>query len=45
MEEFELAPRRGFSLDYDMKTNPSLTNEFVTAAFRFGHSTVNGKLQ
>ncbi|KAJ8932162.1 hypothetical protein NQ314_014874 [Rhamnusium bicolor] len=47
MEEFDLNLRRGyeFSYDYDEEIDPSIINEFATAAFRFGHSTVNGLLK
>ena len=28
---------------YDPEINPTLFNEFTTAAFRYGHSTIPGK--
>lgn len=41
---FDLQTREGdYSRDYDAAINPAATNEFVGAAFRFGHSTVDGK--
>lgn len=41
---FDLQPRQGdYSRDYDPAINAASTNEFVGAAFRFGHSTVDGK--
>ncbi|XP_071518340.1 salivary peroxidase/catechol oxidase-like [Panulirus ornatus] len=46
MAENGLLPRRqGFSRDYDSGLNPALFNEFATAAFRFGHTLVQGMLQ
>lgn len=45
VERFSLLSKpHGFSLDYDEEINPSMTNEFTGAAFRFGHSAVQGKL-
>lgn len=45
MRRFSLAINpNGYSNDYDEEINPSMTNEFTGAAFRFGHSTVQGQL-
>lgn len=35
---------KGFSSDYDENLNPSIVNEFATAAFRFGHSNIEGRI-
>lgn len=45
MQRFSLFTQpQGYSSDYDEEINPSVTNEFTGAAFRFGHSTVQGRL-
>ncbi|KAJ3627107.1 hypothetical protein MTP99_014513 [Tenebrio molitor] len=47
MEQFDLSLSSGteYSHDYDESIEPSATNEFAAAAFRFGHSTVDGLLK
>ncbi|GAB6023039.1 hypothetical protein CHUAL_007131 [Chamberlinius hualienensis] len=46
MHEYGLVlSRSGFSDPYDSFTNPSVINEFATAAFRFGHSMVQATIQ
>lgn len=45
MNRFSLNIRtNGFSNDYNPEVNPAITSEFSTAAQRFGHSVVDGKL-
>ncbi|CAL4122234.1 unnamed protein product, partial [Meganyctiphanes norvegica] len=45
MAQFGLLPlRSGFSSDYDPSINANINNEFQTAAFRFGHSLLQGIL-
>lgn len=45
MERFQLNVHEtdDYSNDYDSEVNACVTSEFTTAAFRFGHSTVDGK--
>ncbi|XP_017778752.1 PREDICTED: chorion peroxidase, partial [Nicrophorus vespilloides] len=46
MKEFDIGLKEfDYSYDYDQRVEPSVTNEFASAAFRFGHSTVEGLLK
>ncbi|CAG0922361.1 unnamed protein product [Notodromas monacha] len=46
MFNFRLFPQReGFSREYDPSIDPSVTNEFATAAFRFGHTLLQRTYQ
>ena len=45
MSELDILPvNYGYNNKYDAKVNPTLTNVFATAAFRFGHTLVQGLL-
>lgn len=44
MKRFRLVPQHhGYSSDYNSEVNPAITNAFSGAAFRMGHSSVDGK--
>jgi len=45
MEDSQLKPlENGYQKQYDGTVNPSMANVFATAAFRFGHSLVQGQM-
>ncbi|EDV91128.1 GH17282 [Drosophila grimshawi] len=46
VKRFRLTPQhQGYSTDYSVDVNPAITNEFSGAAFRMGHSSVDGKFR
>ena len=40
-----LPPSQGFTNNYDSEVNPSILNSFATAAYRFGHTLIQGSLE
>ncbi|BFG00490.1 chorion peroxidase [Drosophila madeirensis] len=46
MKRFRLVPQhQGYAHDYSPDINPAITNEFSGAAYRMGHSSVDGKFR
>lgn len=46
LDKFQLSPKEsGWTTLYDPELNGGITNVFATAAFRFGHSLIQGHMQ
>ena len=46
MAELDILPGLfGHSNKYDSKVDPTIINSFATAAFRFGHTLIQGMLE
>lgn len=46
VDDFNIKPAEsGYNAQYDSEVNPSVTNAFATAAFRFGHSLVQSQME
>ena len=46
MDELDIIPiSHGYSSRYDKRVNPTIINSFASAAFRFGHTLIQGMLE